>query len=113
MGWHKFWNPHCTHCIELERERKQCASCDTLRDQVNSLIRERDKLLDQLLGPKTVEPSEPMELPKPLVPTKLPWNLKRQQLELADLEKAHAMKLEQNQKKSVAELEDEVGISNG
>ena len=119
MGWlHRFLRPHCEHCREIERERNQCASCDTLKEQLGVMTRERDRLLNKLIDtPEPVAPEVPQEI-EPIVPKTIPWGARKVQLEYADREKAAALKLQLNKDKELKnqtteELEEELGVSDG
>ena len=113
---HHLLNPHCSHCLELRREKLVCNSCETLRSQLAEANHEKKQLLARVLsqGNNTVitnqiEQEEPF---KQLNPKHLPWPAKRFQLEEAD--RLRAMELDKEKQvradidKRNAELEKEV-----
>jgi len=89
--FHRLFNPHCPHCLDEMKESKVCASCETLKEQLESITHEKNKLLDRLLAPPVVETVvQPVrEVTKPV---NVPWTVRRQMLEKEDREKARLMR---------------------
>ena len=104
--FHRLFHPHCEHCL-LEQ---QCDTCDVLKSQLERANYEKDKLLAQL--ERMVNPpvpiEEPQELPQPLKPRTVPWEVTRNILEQADRKKAEQIRADK-----LEELEKETGISDG
>lgn len=110
--FHKLFNPHCPHCLDLERENKVCQSCETLKLEMARLRDENLRLLELLLR-KPIEEPEPntSELrPLPNLNKHISWNVKRQMLEAED--KARAKLITSNPilstKESTEDLEKEI-----
>ena len=122
MTWlHRLLHPHCTECIEERREAHHCESCDTLTRQLEIVQAEKNQLLNNILHPSQPEMRE-VELPQPILPKNVPWNVRRQQLETRDKEKADALKLAVERakeikstmaKSSTDDLEKELGVDDG
>jgi hypothetical protein len=88
---HRFFNPHCEHCIDEREDSKVCASCETLKQQLESVNHEKNRLLDRLLTPPTVETvAQPIR--EPTRPLNVPWSVRKQMLEREDREKAKLMR---------------------
>lgn len=103
---HRFLNPHCPHCKEEREESKVCLSCETLKQQLDRVNYENEKLLNKLLAePKVEITSQPME---PTRPMNIPWNVRKQMLEAEDREKA---KLIYNAPKPIEDLEKELDVA--
>ena len=108
--FHRFFNPHCEHCVTEREESRVCNSCDILKMENERLRIENAKLLDRILTP--VVPHEPIPTTNdkvPIMPKTLPWNVRRQTLEAEDREKARLMK-SAPQPITTEELEKEMGI---
>lgn len=85
--WHRFWNPHCSHC-------NPCVSCEYLKIQIEKLQLKNDELLQGILKGMTNE-TKPLlaEIPPELVKPKfVPWRVRRQMLEQEDAKAAQVMK---------------------
>lgn len=118
MNWfHKFFNPHCPDC-KLEREdSKICASCETLKLEIERLRLENDKLLNKILEKHTKEKiSGQLDEPRlPISSGNMPWNVRRQMLEKEDRERAKLIREAPKPRtdvKSVEDLEKELGVDN-
>ena len=90
--FHRFFNPHCEHCMEERREVKldtKCESCDTLRRQLEIANHQNEQLLTRLIEKPApaIETREPVAISRP---KNIPWNLRKQMLEAED---RHAAKL--------------------
>jgi len=106
--FHKFFNPHCSHCREELEYARVCLSCETLRAQLEISRIENKRLLDRILEkPETEAPRVPMEV---TVPKNIPWNVRRQMLEAEDRERARLMR-EAPKPTSVEDLEKELDIA--
>ena len=104
MKWfHKFFNPHCEHCMELERERRVCLSCETLRTQLAESNYGKKQLLQRVLQPSgpvsnvVIEPVESDLRPVQLANRHLPWASQRARLE----EASRLKKLELDKEESI------------
>ena len=88
--FHKLLNPHCPHCREEKYEDRICQSCEVLKDEIARLRAENNKLLDSILNPRSNEPAREVDLAglKPLRSSHVPWNTRRQMLEVADRDTA-------------------------
>lgn len=94
INWfHRLFNPHCLHCIELDEDKFQkslyCQSCESLKNE-NAYLREQNKLLlDKIVNPTI--PSEPVintDDLQPIQPMRKPFSVIRNELERADRLKA-------------------------
>lgn len=105
---HHLLNPHCSHCMELEREKSVCYSCETLRTQLTEANYEKKQLLMRVLNQGNVinaVPSVEEDEPLKQIPAKhLPWPAMRARLEEQDRLKALELDKE---KKIRAELDKE------
>lgn len=105
---HHLLNPHCSHCMELEREKSVCYSCETLRTQLTEANYEKKQLLMRVLNQGNVVnviPSIEEDEPLKQIPAKhLPWPAMRARLEEQDRLKALELDKE---KKIRAELDKE------
>jgi hypothetical protein len=121
MKWlHKLLHPHCDQChdeeverLERERESRICNSCEMLRNQIQLLHEERDKLLDRLLNPPIQkEPEIDTSQVKLAMPSRFtPWKVKRQMLEAEDRKAASLLKeREKELHPDTIKLEKELGI---
>lgn len=107
--WHKFRNPHCTHCIDERRESKICASCEILQMQVARLQNDNEKLLNRILEkPEIEKPADTSNL-KPIMSKNVPWRVRQQALEAEDRRTAQLMRQQANEI-SVDDLEKEMDI---
>lgn len=98
---HRLFRPHCSECRDELENSRICQSCETLKQYINTLTIERDRLLEKLLG--TPIQNEVVDL-KPIVPKNIPWAVRRQMLETKDKEKVASSI------KSISELEKELKI---
>jgi hypothetical protein len=107
--WHHLTEPHCDACRAEIEEMRACASCETLRQQLEIANYEKRELLNKLIRPEPVV-NEPNF--NELRPKTVPWRVKREELEAEDRKRAAILKekeKELNQVKSdVDELEKEV-----
>lgn len=109
LNWYSQW-------LELRaqyKEPKLCESCETLKQQVEHLRQDNDRLLTRVLTPVVVT-ERPEVIPDNITPLRkghIPWNVRKQSLEAEDRQKA---KLQRDSPKPVAadtsteELEQEV-----
>lgn len=84
--WHHLTNPHCEEC----RHDRECSNCEVLRQEIEAMRFERDKLITALIQ-KNIPITTPVtsnEQMQGIKPRLLPWSSRRQQLELADRIKA-------------------------
>lgn len=113
---HRFFNPHCQHCLDIEREQRVCLSCETLRTQLAECNYEKKQLLNRILNPnvpivQAVGP-EPELHSVPLTGKNLNWPARRANLEEGsrlrrlELDKEEQIRKELDRKNS--ELEKEV-----
>jgi hypothetical protein len=108
--FHRFFNPHCPHCLNETIESRICASCEVLRAEVARLRADNERLLSRVLEkPEVIKDREIAPAPQAVLPKSIPWAVRRQMLEAEDREKA---KLIRNAAKpdSVEDLEKEMGI---
>lgn len=127
MKWlHKLLHPHCDQCreeeierLERERESRICNTCEMLRNQVQLLYEERDKLLDRLLNSQVQKEESKVDTSniKMRLPSNfIPWRVKRQMLEAEDKRAASLLKERQTELKDTdktTKLERELGIDLG
>ena len=96
---HRLLNPHCEHCAQERREKREelkdnkvCASCETLQRQLEIKNHECEQLLDKLLK----EPEAPVTQSAPPIsqvkPRTVPWAVRRQMLEAEDRKKAELLR---------------------
>jgi len=93
-------------------EKELCASCETLRLQLEIANYEKRQMLDTILSftkPPEIRLPETKEI-EPVIPKAVPWAVRRQMLEAEDKERARIMKQKQEE---IAELEKQVGVDNG
>lgn len=93
--FHRFFNPHCVHCIAERDENRYCAGCDAKGAEIQALKEERDRLLNHILNP--VSKQNPIQTDKdeelaPILPASMPWKIRRRHLEEQDRAKAQAIK---------------------
>ena len=97
MHWlHEIFNPHCELCAE----DKKCASCETLRIQLeiaNATIAKLTQALVDMTRPQIIEGSAPDSEIKPIMPHIVPWRTRRAMLEKEDRLKFDTMQREKNQ----------------
>lgn len=98
---------------EVVVEEKVCASCETLRQQLEIANYEKTQLLGKIL--KEPEPvKDAVEGPKISIPRNVPWNIRRQMLEHEDREKAKILRNAPKPEiinKEIALLEKELDIA--
>lgn len=76
----------------IKRDNKVCESCEILKHELEMVRLENRQLLDRILEkPKIEEPTRTEGL-KPIVPTHIPWNVRRNMLEAEDRRKAQLLK---------------------
>lgn len=120
---HHLLDPHCQQCREEREASKVCASCETLKDQIDFLNSERDRLLDTVIKLSTPKPAEPVQATnmadlKPITSGTIPWRVRQQMLEAEDREKARILRDKQKeiarlkpQAENINDLEKELGIT--
>lgn len=119
---HRFFNPHCPHCREEYDENRVCNSCEVLKIELEQIRFQNKQLLDTIL--EYTKPSRPEvavvhdDNLKPISPSHIPWNVKKQQLELnsrkklmEDEKSAEEAIMVERRKKELEELEKRVGVS--
>lgn len=87
-----------------------CQSCETLKLQLSIANHEKDELLRTILSfskPPEQAPAQPIDYEK-VKPKLMTWNVRKHMLEAED--RAAAALLAEQQKKSIENLEKEVGI---
>jgi hypothetical protein len=104
------FNPHCEHCHEEKEDSKVCKSCETLKEQLESVNHEKNKLLERILERPVVEtPAQPerkVSVPK----VNIPWNVRRQMLEHEDREQAKLLR-DAPQPTSTEQLEKDLDVA--
>lgn len=123
LDWYREWleirSEFKAKKFELTREVKQeevvCASCETLKQQLEIANYEKKQLLNRLLTTPEKEPERTIapELVAPR-PKAIPWHVRKQMLETEDRQKAHALKnaaQPDNAKVDVEELERELKVA--
>ena len=124
INWlHHLFSPHCEHCRAERQENSICQTCEVLTVQLARSNVEKDNLLAQIerMANPPVSDEVPSEIPEPLKPRVVPWNVQRNLMEAEDRHKAKLMrdvlaKVKDENKdpeKSIEELEREVGILDG
>lgn len=98
---HHFFSPHCPDCAH----DRECPSCTTLREQLTNANYEKERLLSLI-----IEKNSPERIQTPMEPIRpkdsfVPWNVRRQMLEVEDRAKARIMK------ENADNLEKEMGIA--
>ena len=125
--FHELMNPHCEHCSnvrmqeleqkEIEREieeaSKICQSCENLKMQLAVMNQLVNKLTDTRTESVTsVEPAHHV-----IQPARIPWHVKRQELELKSRLRAEELRAESSVKvpvpDTIEKLEEKLGIGNG
>lgn len=91
INWfHRFLHPHCPDCREEREDSKVCRSCETLKEQIESIRSENKRLLDRLLEKPAPEPEQKsVEITRPI---NIPWNVRKQMLEAEDRERAKLLR---------------------
>lgn len=99
----------------FDLEERPCSSCETLKKQLEIVNYEKKELLNSILNIVKPQTEERTLIPiDPIKPKTVPWTIKRQQLEEADRARARKLReVEEENSKSVEQLEKELGISNG
>lgn len=105
---HHLFNPHCAECLLELHEARVCASCETLKMEIERLRIENVRLLDRILEKPKEEMRTDLSDLKPIMPKTIPWNTRKQMLESQDRDTAQRLK--ENQAISTADLEKELGI---
>ncbi len=117
--FHELRNPHCPHCLEVERikredakDNKVCQSCEALKLE---LARSHD-LVSSLVENVTRKPDVIVQETKAVPITRpnstVPWSVRRQLLETEDKAKAALLRKapQPEPPQEVAELEKELGV---
>jgi hypothetical protein len=115
------FNPHCPHCIEMERAKRECVSCDILRNELARLQIENDRLLNRILTPPTQPVEEKMDTSNlhPINSNQYkPWRVRQQMLEDNDRKQAQLLRQKQQEMQlnpekrdlTVSEIEKELGV---
>ena|SRR5688572_1810406 len=89
-------------------EEPICRTCEVLQRELETIRRERDTLLNKILNPPVPELPKMEETetkPVPLGRRHIPYQIRQQLMQKND---EHSLKLMQDHKKKVAELEKEV-----
>ena len=120
-------NPHCEHCsnvrmqeleqLEITREIELassiCSSCENLKMQLAVM----NQLVDKLTTTKTEQVTVTEPAHHVIQPARIPWHVKRQELELKSRLRAEELRAEQSIKipepDKISKLEQELGIGNG
>lgn len=98
--------------IEYRHSRRECQSCNTLREQLLIANNEKQKLLDTIV--ELSKPEQPIVQNEPVVhealqPKRVPWLVRKQMLEKEDRLAAQLRKDKQNEiNQSNQELENEI-----
>lgn len=118
INWiHKLLNPHCVHCEQLRDKWKEesefCRSCEDLRMELAYFKQLNESLMNRLLGAPNQITLDNQEAPVSISTNrKIPWAVKRQQLEAED--RLRAIQLKENVKieqVTVEDLESELKIN--
>jgi len=86
LKWlHHILEPHCSQCREEKQDNSVCASCETLKMQLEISNYEKKQLMDALLRPQvaSVTIKDPI-LPEQIKPRTIPWAVRKQMLEAED-----------------------------
>jgi|SRR5882672_9047718 len=107
FSWlHHILEPHCQQCREERQEERQedsvCASCETLRLQLEIANYEKRQLLESILRPQQSVPSAIQGTPQALQPKSIPWSVRKQMLESEDRKQAQLMREAQEQSNKLA-----------
>jgi len=105
---HQLFNPHCPHCIALEREKadrteesKVCVTCEALKMELSLAHIQINTLQSALINPvKTEEPKTDTSGLKPILPTRVPWKVRQQMLEREDRHAAELIRKNNESKSS-------------
>jgi|GEM_PF-3609559 len=92
LDWYKEWLDIRAKKNVVVQEEKVCASCETLKQQLEIANYERNKMLDRIMEKPKVEPERvvaPIPTSRPVV---MPWRIRQQTMEREDRMKAAAMK---------------------
>lgn len=118
LDWYKQWldirTEYRAKKLQTDEVEEVCASCETLKQQLEIANYEKEKLLNRIM--EKPEP-ERVSAPEPQAtrPRMVPWNVRRQMLEREDREKARLMrdapKPDATLKSDVAELEKEMDVA--
>ncbi len=111
----QLWKEQQMGSFEIEKDKKVCESCETLRQQLEIANYEKSQLLATILHkPEPVKDTEPVAITKPRT---IPWHVRRQMLETEDREKARIIRNAPKPDSTVAEtistedLEKELGVA--
>jgi hypothetical protein len=105
--FHRFLNPHCSHCAEERKEKAVCKSCEILQFENDRLHAENSRLLTELLKNDNEQPlavRDNQDIPKIPLPRRMPFTARRQMLEAEDRERAKILR--QAPKPETASVED-------
>jgi hypothetical protein len=116
---HHIFQPHCQECHDELQDARVCASCETLKHQLEIANYEKREILNKLIK----EPEQSITNPtnyNEMRPRTVPWNVRRQELEAEDRRRAQLLKEKEKELKvvssdsikdsSVDELEKELGV---
>lgn len=106
--FHRLFNPHCPHCIEEYERDLVCPSCEILKQQLELMTLQNNKLLDRIT--EKPQPEAVREPPQITMPRNIPWGVRRQMLEAEDREKARLMR-EAPKPATTEDLEKELEIA--
>lgn len=93
--FHRLLNPHCSFCAAEREDNKYCAGCDAKGAEIEALKQERDRLLNHILNPISKQNSVQVDKDEdlqPIMPSNLPWKIRRRMLEENDRKQAEARK---------------------
>lgn len=128
LNWYREYLNIKSEYKEKQKELDYCESCESLKLQL-SLANEREKeLLDRIIHPPEpkVEEEKPPQILRPILPSRMSWNIKRQALESESRAAAKALRdndairptltIKDNEPKkvlTVKDIEKELGVENG
>lgn len=88
----KLWKEQQQGSFEIEKDKKVCESCETLRTQLEIANYEKSQLLSKILQEPPVSketPTTPIMINRP---RNVPWRVRQQMLEKEDREKARLIR---------------------
>lgn len=119
MNWfHRFFNPHCSHCHVEKLESKECRSCETLQQLLNQALHREQQLLDLIIEKNKPVPEIVTEQKIEIAPRAIPWRQQRALLEQEDRQQALLLKQQKAETKiqpvsqmSIEKLEEQLNVS--
>ena len=121
LNWYKEYLEIKNERDAKKRELQYCESCEVLKLQLAIATEERRRLIDRIVEkpePEELKQTEPIML-KPVMPTRMSWDVRKQMLEREDRAAAQILKKNQELNKTVtspltvAAIEKELGVENG